>query len=268
MTAVRAAESICYAGGVYREIAPPAVLADRVVCVWTLEVGAETHRQRVLPDSCMDVIYTSNAGTRLIGSATAAETVTLAASTRLLGVRFQPGALARRLEDTSVYLDRSVALPAALARSVPPTLDLRANLGELTATLMDQLVERATPPPHADVTECARALASDPWVRIEDVARSLSISPRQLHRLCVKHVGHGAKIWQRVLRLQRALELAPQLRPAELAVIVGYADQPHMLRELRKLGGARARDVLAGGGSALALTAWFAAQTSVHTASS
>jgi AraC-like DNA-binding protein len=72
------------------------------------------------------------------------------------------------------------------------------------------------------------------------LARQLSSSPRQLHRLCTKTIGYGPKLLQRVLRVQRALILAQDDDNGRLAAVAagaGYADQAHMTREIRGLCG-------------------------------
>jgi AraC-like DNA-binding protein len=68
-------------------------------------------------------------------------------------------------------------------------------------------------------------------------ARS-GLGERQLRRRCEAAFGYGPKTLARVLRLQRALELARRGVPfASVAAEAGYADQPHLAREVRALTG-------------------------------
>ncbi|MER6878168.1 helix-turn-helix domain-containing protein, partial [Amycolatopsis sp. NPDC000673] len=49
---------------------------------------------------------------------------------------------------------------------------------------------------------------------------------------------YGPATYRRILRLQRAIALAPATATlADLAVAAGYSDQPHLTRECRALTG-------------------------------
>jgi AraC-like DNA-binding protein len=64
------------------------------------------------------------------------------------------------------------------------------------------------------------------------------VGARQLHRRSRTAFGYGPKTLSRVLRLQRALAVAGEgASYAEVAARSGYADQPHLTREVRALTG-------------------------------
>ena len=69
-------------------------------------------------------------------------------------------------------------------------------------------------------------------------ADALGWTTRSLHRRCLDWFGYGPSVLRRVLRFRGALALlragAP---PADVAARAGYADQPHLSREVRALGG-------------------------------
>jgi AraC-like DNA-binding protein len=80
----------------------------------------------------------------------------------------------------------------------------------------------------------------DAPMRILALADSLDVSERTLRRRCESAFGYGPKTLARILRFQQFLRLLrrssePQL--AELAATSGYADQAHLTREVRRLGG-------------------------------
>jgi AraC-like DNA-binding protein len=82
---------------------------------------------------------------------------------------------------------------------------------------------------------------------VRQVARTLGVTERQLHRRCVTHFGYGPKTVQRVLRFQDALAMARSDRPLALvAAEAGYADQAHLARDVRALAGATLTELLAG----------------------
>src|SRR5437764_768906 len=75
--------------------------------------------------------------------------------------------------------------------------------------------------------------------RRTELAAGVGLGERQLRRRCEDAVGYGPKTLERVLRFQRFRSLASRgaASLAELALLAGYADQPHLTREYRRLAG-------------------------------
>ena len=73
------------------------------------------------------------------------------------------------------------------------------------------------------------------------LARDLGLGERQLERVFVERVGLGPKAFARVARLQAFLPhldgAGGRTSWAALAVGLGYADQAHMVREIKRLAG-------------------------------
>ena len=66
----------------------------------------------------------------------------------------------------------------------------------------------------------------------------LGVSERTLRRRCVRAIGYGPKMVDRVLRFRRAVRLIHARMPLVAAAhLAGYADQAHLTRELQHLGG-------------------------------
>lgn len=235
--------------GGYVELAPPRGLAAALACVWSSHDGAT----RVLPDACVDVVFTSG---RLIvaGPATAAHLTEPTPGQARCGVRFRVGAAggalglpAAELLDLDVGLEelwgrQGRRLEQRVAESTEPLSALLAGLGErLAAVRPDPLVRHAA------------ALMLD-GRRIDHVARTVALSERQLRRRFDHAVGYGPATLLRVQRFQRFLSLARQ-RPwvaplARLAADAGYADQAHLTRECVRLSGLTPRALLADGADA------------------
>ena len=76
-------------------------------------------------------------------------------------------------------------------------------------------------------------------VRVRALAADLGWSPRRLIERFRDHVGLPPKAAARVIRLDRAVSALRSGTPriAEVAAACGYADQAHLGRELRELGG-------------------------------
>jgi AraC-like DNA-binding protein len=66
-----------------------------------------------------------------------------------------------------------------------------------------------------------------------------------LHRRSLAAFGYGPKLLGRILRLNRALDLARAGTPyATVAAQAGYADQAHLSRDVKQLAGVPLRVLL------------------------
>jgi AraC-like DNA-binding protein len=215
----------------YRELPTTNAL---VACVWTRTDG-EPAAQRILPDACVDVVWT---GGELVVAGPATQAVTARTTGPALGVRFRVGAAGAAL-----------GIPAAelLDRSVPLT-DVWGDDGERIA---DTVAAAPT------LETLARAVAAkiagtapDGLVRAAATGAQPNIGDRQLRRRFADAVGYGPKTLQRILRFQRFLILAGEAGArdlARLALDAGYADQAHLTRESTRLAGLPPAQLLASG---------------------
>jgi AraC-like DNA-binding protein len=77
--------------------------------------------------------------------------------------------------------------------------------------------------------------------RIQSLAVEAAISERQLQRSFLEQTGLSPKIFARVIRfnaaLREKLEINRDERWTDIAQLLGYFDQSHMLRDFRALGG-------------------------------
>lgn len=249
----------------YREYAPPAALSRHLVCLWAARTG-EAARQHVLPDACVDVLWIGEDAPEVAGPATAPVIATVPAGTLVVGARFRPGCAASALGVAAVELqDRHLPLRdvcAALARAASTAVadgeTLEERVETASALLSKHLVD--APAPDAMGRDAVRWMAAHPQGRVHELGRALYVSPRQLQRRVQEAVGYTPKTLHRILRFQRLLALAgtgaaPSL--SALALRAGYADQAHMTREARELGGRPASELLAASGSALDLAGLF-----------
>jgi transcriptional regulator GlxA family with amidase domain len=73
---------------------------------------------------------------------------------------------------------------------------------------------------------------------VADVARDIGWSNRTMQRHCAAIYGYGPAMLRRILRFRRAVGLLGDGIPVvEVAGRAGYADQPHLHREVRELAG-------------------------------
>ena len=249
--------------GGYHEYAPPPDLADAVEALWTHETaGIRVAVHRVVPDAAVSLCFQGtrapdgSAGAsrlRLIGPVAASKLfappprhsmaairVKLEWCRRLLGVAPWEHAdgepcyadvrpdLAEPLEDrlmrTTGPADALRLLVAFLRerRAARPGEESAAGAGALVRVGMESLRRGASAP------------------RVATLARELGVSDRHLRRLVVAETGiaprHFARI-QRFHALLRAADLAGRPSWAALAAQHGYADQSHLIREVRDLAG-------------------------------
>jgi AraC-like DNA-binding protein len=240
----------------YREAPPLDDLAPLVACLWVRTVQETTHRARIVPDACLDLMWiTEGGGGRLVvaGPDTRAHITTLGPGTTIAGVRFAPGAA------TAV-----LGLPVDALRDERPVLaDLWGRPeAERVATvvaaasrperaLAEAVTARDTQRPDPAMRHVARVLhdARHP-APVRGLADELGLSERQLHRRCTAAFGYGPKTLHRVLRFQRALVQARAGRDlAGVAHECGYADQPHLARDVLELAGTSLTTLLEGRGT-------------------
>jgi AraC-like DNA-binding protein len=80
---------------------------------------------------------------------------------------------------------------------------------------------------------------------VMNLAGSVGLSERQLHRRCLDAFGYGPKMLDRVLRMNLALDRARTGEAlADVAVLTGYADQAHLTRDVKALTGLPPRILL------------------------
>ncbi|HEV7885710.1 MAG TPA: DUF6597 domain-containing transcriptional factor [Solirubrobacteraceae bacterium] len=221
----------------YREHLPPAALAPWVACTWERCDGAAP--VRVLPDGCIDIIWTEGAGTAVVGANTTAFLVTLPARTHVVGVRLRPGAAPPLLGvDGAALRDARVPLHELWgddAKELSARLEAAADrAGALLAELAPRAAAAGAPDP---LVQAAVARLDD-GAPVRALAGELYVSERQLRRRVGAAVGYGPKRLARVLRLARALAAARGGEElARAAAEAGYADQAHFAGDCRELAG-------------------------------
>jgi AraC-like DNA-binding protein len=235
----------------YREHAPAADLAPWIECFWTRGAapdpsGAETYR--VLPDGCADVIFAmgSRVDGFVVGPMTRALVVPASGQTRMIGVRFQPGAAGvflpvplRTLVDERVDLDSVWTGSAETTQRVAEASEAGRAVDAFESELRARL-QRAAVIPSPRTRALIERLAAEPeTASVADMAARAGITRQHLRRLFEQHVGYGPKRLARILRLRRALRLMESRGTALAAVALdaGYYDQSHMNADFRDLAG-------------------------------
>jgi len=213
----------------YREFSPPNALHELVECAWVVDGPAQ--QVRVLPDGCMDLIRMD--GRIMVAGPDTSASVSPHDGEPFVGLRFHPGTLPRLLGVPASELCNHRVPLAELRGGLPR----HASLTDLATTLASQDPDAETAPWPLPVLRAvtSRLAAGFP---VGEVAAEVGWSRRSMQRHSASVSGYGPAMLRRILRFRRAVVLLDRgLPPSEVAARAGYADQPHLHREMRSLAG-------------------------------
>jgi AraC-like DNA-binding protein len=225
----------------YRESPAPPGLG--LACVWSQCVprDAAPYVQRVVPDGCIDLIWSDWDGQiHVAGPDTGPFLAGIPPGGRYVGVRFRPGLAPPALGvPAHAVRDGRVPLSELWGAEAEALADALAATGPDPAAVLTSAVAarlRTADPVDPAVPALVRELSG---TSVREAAVRLGLSERQLRRRSLTAFGYGPKTLQRILRFQRALALVHAGRPpADVAYATGYADQAHLAHEIRDLAGA------------------------------
>lgn len=202
---------------------------------------------RLLPTACSELMYANTSFGRefvLIGPMTVSQLARVQAGDFFVGVRLRPGnkTLFQKekfsfLRGTTIYA-KTMSSSAAKAfekdvASLDVVQEIQDKLQSLIALLINEkLIVR-------DTLVDQFILNADKHkgqLKVEDLARKLSISPRQFRRRFLEYTAFTPKEFLRLCRQGAAITELRQKRTSitEVAASHGYADHAHFSNELRK----------------------------------
>ena len=212
----------------YRETSPPNGFRDLIEAAWVADCGPDG--VRVLPDGCMDLIRME--GSVIVAGPDTSALIAAHSQKAVTGLRFRPGVLPRLL-----------GVPAAelVGRRIP--LD-ELSVVRSTATLAGIAAELASRPERSETAPWSLQTLSHVTTllargaSVGRVSRDTGLSSRTVHRHCQAVYGYGPAMGRRILRFRRAVSLLREGgTPADVAADAGYADQPHLHRDVRAFAG-------------------------------
>jgi AraC-like DNA-binding protein len=234
----------------YREFHTAGPLALRIECLWTLqpEASRESSAKRVFPDNCMDIYFIGDQPAMVAGPATTAYELDIPAGQAVFGLRLSPGAGGALLGcSAQVLRDKRVALEHIsrdLACRLTPRIRRAMSECERHARVSEEFAHILGHDVPLDriVSEAMRLIARTPCEPALKTTRlALEIGERQLRRRFLHALGYGPKRFMRIMRFQRLLDLVRMKRTAgdwaRLALDAGYADQAHMINDVRSIAG-------------------------------
>ena len=248
----------------YAEIAPPQGLAASVFSLWEMrlpDVPGWT-RVRILPNACVDIVlYASDPSTGeglasivapphrsyVVGSTLSAFMIRSMGWRHVIGASLRPEGVAPILGVPASLIGERVAFLHDLIGNAANEIEDRvmsgpsaATLERLAAVLLDRVARFAVTLDPITTTAAQIVRKSRGRARMDALTRDLSVSPRQLERHFLTHVGMSPKLFARLIRFDRAvrdLSKRGDRSWADFALAHGYSDQAHFINDFREFAG-------------------------------
>jgi AraC-like DNA-binding protein len=236
----------------YRETAHPANERCAPEAAWRFFAAREC-RHRVLPDGRCDIILRFRSdGSRVLGTITPIVTgpatrfniVQVPAGTGYVGVRLRPGT-ARAVLGTDPRMIANRGLVGNAALTEMPSIGglcaradrIESLVEELASFVAGRLVRSAIDDLSVGMIDTLHV--SGGRIPIADLARLHEVDARTVQRRIVSATGLAPKQLAMIVQFHRALRLRFHhgLDVASAAIEAGYADQAHMSRVFRLMGG-------------------------------
>ncbi|MFF8969944.1 DUF6597 domain-containing transcriptional factor [Streptomyces sp. NPDC014995] len=223
-----------------REPAPP--LRPYLEHYWLIDWHLDQpHTSHVVPHPSVNIVFQHHEGrapyAELAGIGLGLFTQRLEGKGRVCGIQFRPGGFRPFAPDHPVghWTGRRVRLPDTDPEPVLSTDDEDARVTALDTYLLG-LDPRPDPRADRAMTLVDHIRADRTIRRVTDLARAEGTSVRLLQRLFAAYVGVGPKWVILRYRVHEALEVAETSADvdwAALAAALGYADQAHLVRDVK-----------------------------------
>lgn len=247
----------------YEQIAPSERLSPFVKYHWTLESldkDAPHSRERIFPDGCIELIFNyadpftkfGSDGKKYVqplniihGQIRSFIELEATGKVGLLSVRFLPAGLQAFVDfDVDSITDQTIQVSEAWkdGRNLENEMARLSTNLERIALVEDFLLSQLDLSRYDHtVANCARAISdSGGTASIEELGEKFHISTRHLERRFLKAIGLSQKVFSRIVRFNRALNLIEQKdfsTFSKLAYDGGFYDQAHFIRDFKDLTG-------------------------------
>ena len=245
----------------YRRLKPSAGLRDIVESIWVQQefVGpARTEPSCVVPTGTVEILfqYGDLIGHReknvfremprsyVTGQRSRPVQVVSAGQVGIILVSLYPWGLAPlfpgSLEAPDGYTDLRLLIGGRVVERLEEALSLAPSTGARIGLIEEFLLRIRRPSLDQRMVLAARVMSSaEPEQTFAQSARALAMSERHLSRSFKAAVGLRPGMFMRVMRFQRAMSLRRRtgMPWADLALSCGYADQSHLIHEVRRFTG-------------------------------
>ena len=216
-------------------------LDDLVRHVWVVRwdvPAGQVRRQRVLTYPACNIVVSPD-GAALYGPDPSVSVRELSGRSWVVGVLMRPAAArALTFTDPGRLVAASEPMPDAPVTAIRAAMHDGRPVGELLHDWLEPVSRQVDASGRLVNTVCRLAEDRDDVIKVEDLARLVATTPRNLGRIVKYHTGLTPKWLIECRRLQQAamtLYTRPDTDLATLAVGLGYADQAHFTRRYHQV---------------------------------
>ena len=248
---------------IIKTISPGKPLQDYVKCYWTFHHNGLTHTERLFPVGEPQIIFhlgepfietdpigeTLNQPDAVVsGQLTTFKNVTANTGAELFGISLQPHALRTLLKVPAYILtDHSIGLKnidreyIELHERILEARNTEDRVNITESYLLDKILRSNTK--EYKLVHGLLERMEQPGLSTHVPSPIAKIGQRQLERIFLEHVGVSARLFQKIAKFTKALQLLPS--SASLTSIgyeSGYFDQAHFSRSFKKMTGYSPKD--------------------------
>ena len=237
---------------------PGARLRGVVDRVWYVEGGAASEPETICPDGRTEIVLHLGDPMReqrsgreltqprhlLVGQMDLPMTIVSSGTLRMVGATLEPASLYTALPlPQSELVGRVTDLEGVWGRWTRETADCIAQAHDGDAALdrfeaaLQALFPAEAQPRAPMAIAVARLRQTGGLASIARLASDLGLGRRQFERRFREEIGLPPRLFGRIVRFQRAFRAIGHESGAAIAARCGYADQAHLVREIRRFAG-------------------------------
>ena len=213
--------------------------------IYRFQAGEHSDATFAIPDGCVDIMFDcteQSPSAKICGSTVCAQNAKLKKGHHYFGVRFMPGMILKSFDISTKELisqrlnlfdfvqDKTSLLEQLVA---PQDFSTQAQIIE------QYLIHDTIVAPSSKTQTVIEAIIQHSGnIQVAQIEQLTGISKRTMQRLFSDEIGLSPKAFCRIVRCQSAIRTINQtsdLRLIELANDLGFSDQPHFMREFKKL---------------------------------
>ncbi len=235
----------------YNEYTPQASLQSYLDCYWSYVTDTATilsHKKKIIPDGCIDVIFDLNYPTTLNSFVVGAMTKPIVnTGTNFVGVRFKPGMAYPFIKIpvyklTDLFVDYSEFVGQEANHLSSQLVDL--NSTEHQIALLNNIFTKKLSALNVVETQMSRALNliqnTGGGISVKQISCEVGWSRQHFTRKCLSYTGLTPKFLNQVIRIKKVIKHYKTEKFyswSQLSVDGGYYDQSHMIKEFKKITG-------------------------------
>lgn len=235
----------------YNQFLAHPTLANYIDAYWIVSGEVCLRTEKIFPDGCVDLIF--NAGEAcitdngnftmhhgrlyLVGTMTSVKKVTMGGETKLLGIRFKPGAFPIFFRFGSLHQIKNATIE--FEKKFSPEIPNGVQTG--FAYLDRFLVNRLSKPRYNLIPVVADVQDQMGQIDIKALAQDHCMTLRQLERLFKQQIGITPKEFSNFVRYQHAHSMIQKnisnRSLEDIAFECGYYDHSHLTNEFKRYTG-------------------------------